>query len=68
MKGAPEELIKKCTSHFDASGNKAPMNDEDKTWLNEKMEESMDKECLRTIAFSFKDYTEAVFKQLVTDT
>ena len=43
MKGAPEGIIEKCTSHFDASGNKAPMNDEDKTYLKEKREEKMDK-------------------------
>jgi len=56
-------------SHFNESANKESLNDEVKTYIRENiMRDTMSKQGLRTIAISYKDYTEDAFDQLVADT
>lgn len=59
VKGAPEVILRSCTSYFDQDGNKVPMDESHgEMILNDIFHEQIARKGLRGIAFAFRDVSE----------
>ncbi len=71
VKGAPEYVLPNCDSHFNASAQKVPLGSDTKDYIvNRVIKEQMTTQGLRTLAFSYREFTEeqfADFQQLTNN-
>jgi magnesium-transporting ATPase (P-type) len=65
VKGAPEYILPNCNTHYNAAGQKVPFLEQTReTLTNSIISEKMTRQGLRTIAFSYRDFTVEAFEEI----
>ena len=69
IKGAPEIVVPNCLNHYNESGQKTPMTQDERNYLlQDTMKSRMTSNGHRVLAFSMHDFSVSQFKAIVEQT